>query len=107
MAERTTWESMKVEGAELLDKVKRILAEGNARRIVIKQEGRRIVEFPLTIGVVGAVFAPVLAAVGALAMVLTKCTIEVERVVAPPPPAGEARKAGATKRRRSRPSGRG
>jgi hypothetical protein len=81
MNSKTAWESFKVEGGELLDRVKEIIAAGNARSIVIKQEGRRIAEFPLTIGVVGAVFAPVLAAVGALAAVLSKCTIEVERIV--------------------------
>jgi hypothetical protein len=81
MSMKTAWESFRVEGGELLDRVKQIIAQGNARSIVIKQEGRRIAEFPLTIGVVGAVFAPVLAAVGALAAVLSKCTIEVERVV--------------------------
>lgn len=81
MSIKTVWESFRVEGGELLDRVNQIIAQGNARSIVIKQEGRRIAEFPLTIGVVGAVFAPVLAAVGALAAVLSKCTIEVERVV--------------------------
>jgi hypothetical protein len=81
MTMKTAWESFKVDGGQLLGQVKKILDEGNARSIVIKQDGRRVAEFPLTIGVVGAVFAPVLAAVGALAAVLTKCTIEVERVV--------------------------
>jgi len=81
MTGKTAWESFKVEGGELLERVKEIIAAGNARSIVIKQDGRRIAEFPLTIGVVGAVLAPVLAAVGALAAVLSKCTIEVERVV--------------------------
>ena len=65
----------------MLHQVKKIMAQGNARSIVIKQDGRRIAEFPLTVGLVGAVFAPVLAAVGALAAVLSKCTIEVERIV--------------------------
>ena len=81
MSVKTAWESFKVEGGELLDRVNQIIAQGNARSIVIKQGGRRIAEFPLTVGVVGAVFAPVLAAVGALAAVLSKCTIEVERIV--------------------------
>ena len=61
--------------------MKKLVHEGNVRRIIIKQEGRTVAEFPLTVGVVGAVFAPVLAAAGALAAVLTECTIEVERVV--------------------------
>jgi hypothetical protein len=80
--ERTWWESMKVEGGELLDKVKGLIREGNVRRIVIRQgdTDRPVAEFPLTVGVVGAVAAPVLAAVGALAALLTHCTIEVERV---------------------------
>jgi len=81
MTTKTAWETFKVEGGELLERVKVIIAAGNARSIVIKQDGRRIAEFPLTVGVVGAVLAPVLAAVGALAAVLSKCTIEVERVV--------------------------
>ena len=59
--------------------MKKIVHEGNVRRIVIKQDGRTVAEFPMTVGVVGAVVAPVLAAVGALAAVLTECTIEVER----------------------------
>jgi uncharacterized protein DUF4342 len=79
MAEQTWKESFKVSGEQLLDAVKQLLHEGNVRRVIIKQEGRTIVEFPLTVGVIGAVLAPVLAAVGALAAVLTECTIEVER----------------------------
>ncbi len=81
MGERTFKESFRVAGDQLVDAVKKILREGNARRVVIKQEGRSIAEFPLTAGVIGAVFAPVLAAVGALAAVLTECTLEVERIV--------------------------
>jgi hypothetical protein len=81
MAMKTAWESFRVDGGELLNRVKEILEQGNARSIVIKQDGRRIAEFPLTVGVVGAVFAPVLAAVGALAAMLSRCTIEVERMV--------------------------
>lgn len=81
MTIKTAWESFRVEGGDLLNRVNQIIAQGNARSIVIKQEGRKIAEFPLTIGVVGAVFAQVLAAVGALAAVLSKCTIEVERIV--------------------------
>lgn len=76
---RTWWESTRVQGGELIEKVKELVREGNVRRIVIKQGGRSIAEFPLTAGVVGAVFAPVLAAVGALAALLTECTIAVQR----------------------------
>jgi len=81
MAERTYTESFKVAADQLLDAVRKLIHEGNVRRIIIKQDGRSVAEFPLTVGVVGVVFAPVLAAVGALAAVLTECTIEVERVV--------------------------
>ena len=73
------WESFKVKGDELLAQVRRIIHEGNVRRIVIKQGGRSVVEFPVTVGVVGAVAAPMLAAVGTLAALLTRCTVEVER----------------------------
>jgi len=84
MAEKTWWESIKVEGSELLDSVKKIIHEGNVRRIIIKQGGHTVAEFPLTVGLVGTVFAPVLAAVGVLAAMLTECTLEVERVGTPP-----------------------
>jgi hypothetical protein len=84
MGERTYKESFKVAADQLVEAVKRLIREGNVRRVIIKQEGRTVVEFPLTVGVVGTVFAPVLAAVGALAAVLTECTIEVERTVGTP-----------------------
>jgi hypothetical protein len=79
MAEQNRMESIKVEGGQLIDHIKRLVHEGNVRRIVIKQGERTVVEFPLTIGVVGVMLAPVLAAAGALAALLTDCTIEVER----------------------------
>ena len=79
MTERTWKESFKVTSDQLVDAVKKLLHEGNVRRVIIKHDARTIVEFPLTVGVIGAVFAPILAAVGALAAVLTECTIEVER----------------------------
>jgi hypothetical protein len=79
MAEQTWWETTKVQGDKVLETVKGIVREGNVRRIVIKQGEDSIAEFPLTAGVVGAVFAPVLAAIGALAALLTDCTIAVER----------------------------
>lgn len=80
MPERTYKESFKVAADQLVDVFKRILHEGNVRRVILKQDGRTVVEFPLTVGVVGTVLAPVLAAVGAMAALLTECTIEVERV---------------------------
>ena len=79
MSDKTCWESVKAEGGAVLDKLKEIVREGNVRRVRVRQGDRTIAEFPLTVGVIGAVFAPVLAAVGALAAVLTECTIEVER----------------------------
>jgi len=79
MTNKTT-EEFTVNGEELLAKVKSLVNEGNIRRLIIKDEsGKVLVEFPLTIGVVGALFAPVLAAVGAIAALVTKCTIVVER----------------------------
>jgi Domain of unknown function (DUF4342) len=79
MAEPTKMETIKVEGGQLVDQTKRLVHEGNVRRIIIKQEDRTVAEFPLTIGVIGVVLAPMFAAVGALAALLTDCTIEVER----------------------------
>lgn len=79
MASKSSWESFKVEGGQLLDKMQELLHEGNIRRIVIKQGDRTVVEFPLTVGAVGVLVAPWLAAVGALAALLTDCSIEVER----------------------------
>ncbi len=79
MPEHTWWESVKVEGGDLLDRLKQIIHEGNVRRIIIKQGTRSVAEFPLTVGVVGAVIAPVLAAVGAIVALLSDCSIEVER----------------------------
>jgi hypothetical protein len=81
MQERTIWETIRLQGSELLDKLKQVIHEGNARRVVIKQGERIVAEFPLTAGVVGAVLAPVLAAIGALVALLNECSIEVERAV--------------------------
>ncbi len=80
MQEKTILESVKAEGSELLGHLKKIIQEGNVRRIVIKQGDRTIAEFPLTVGVVGTVFAPILAAVGALVALVQDCSIEVEKV---------------------------
>ena len=79
MPESTFTESFKVAADQLVDAIKQIVHEGNVRRVIIKQDGRSVVEFPITVGVIGTVFAPMLAAAGALAAVLTDCTIEVER----------------------------
>ncbi len=71
-------EEFKVTGEELLKTVKRIIRAGNARRIIIQNEkGKILVEIPLTVGAIGAVLLPALAAVGAIAALVTKCTIIV------------------------------
>lgn len=73
-------ESFKVSGDDLLSKIKEIIKEGNARSVIIKNEKEEtIIEFPLTIGAVGVVLAPVFAAVGAIAALVTDCTIVVEK----------------------------
>jgi hypothetical protein len=73
-------ESFRVTGREVVEKVKELIKEGNVRRIIIlSKEGKTIAEFPLTVGVVGAVIAPVLAAVGAIAALIAECTITVEQ----------------------------
>ena len=75
-------EEFKINGEELLKKVKQLINEGNIRRITIKnKDGKSIMEIPLTIGVVGVVLAPILAAVGAVAALVTECTLVVEREV--------------------------
>jgi hypothetical protein len=79
MTDKTVWEKLKVEGGEFVERLKKLLHEGNVRRVVVKQGNRTVAEFPLTAGVVGAVLAPVLAAIGALVALLNDCSIEVER----------------------------
>ena len=80
MAEQTFRESFKANSEAVLEKIKTLIHEGNVRRVVIEHGGRTVAEFPLTVGVVGAVLAPVVAAIGALVAVLKDCTIHVERV---------------------------
>lgn len=78
MSERK--EEFTVSGEELLKKVKEVIKEGNVRRIIIKgKEGNTILELPLTIGVVGAVIAPMLAAVGAVTALVAECTLQIVR----------------------------
>ena len=79
MAEKTYWDSFKAEGENVMSKIKMLIHEGNVRRVVIQHQGRTVAEFPLTAGVVGALLAPVLAAIGALVALLQDCTIQVER----------------------------
>jgi hypothetical protein len=89
-----TWRE-KIEGTtdQILAQIKRLLDEGNIRRVVVKQQGRVVAEFPLTVGVVGTVLAPLAAAIGALTAVLADCSIEVEKTT---PPAAAAPEAAAT-----------
>ncbi len=73
-------ESFRVSGDEILSKVKEIIKEGNARRIIIKNEkDATIMEFPLTVGAIGVVLAPMFAAIGVIAALATDCTIIVEK----------------------------
>lgn len=73
-------EEFKINGEQLVGKVKQLIREGNVRHIIVKnRDDRTLVEFPLTIGLVGAVIAPALAAVGAVAALVTECTLIVER----------------------------
>jgi Flp pilus assembly pilin Flp len=77
-------EEFHVSGDTLVAKIKELVQEGNVRRVVLKNEdGRTLIEFPLTLGVVGAVLAPQLAAIGALAALVTRCTVVVEKVEQP------------------------
>ncbi len=79
---KKTWtEEFKASGGEVLDKVKDIIHEGNVRRIILRnEEGKTFMEIPLTVGVVGVLVAPVLAAVGAVAALASNLTIVVEKV---------------------------
>ena len=73
-------ERCRVSGDMVIAKIKELLHEGNVRHVVIKnEEGRTLIEFPVSIGVVGALLLPVWAAIGAIAAIVTDCTIEVER----------------------------
>ena len=73
-------EEFRVDGEAVVSKIKELLGEGNIRRVILKnEEGRTLIDIPLTVGVVGALVAPQLAAIGAIAALLTKCTIVVEK----------------------------
>ncbi|WP_374949330.1 DUF4342 domain-containing protein [Mucilaginibacter sp.] len=78
----TTKETFSLHGENLLKTIKELIAEGNVTRITINDKScRELLSFPLTIGVVAAIFAPVFAAVGALAAFVSECTITVEREI--------------------------
>ena len=80
----TAKEKFTVSGGQLVDKVKQLIHEGNIRRVRVVHEGRTVLEIPLTIGApaaaIGIMAAPVLAALGAFAALVTECTIEVEKI---------------------------
>ena len=79
MADKTYWESFKAESEQVVDKIRELVHQGNVRRVVVKQHGRTVAEFPLTAGVVGVLLAPVVAAIGAIIALAKDCTIYVER----------------------------
>lgn len=77
---KTVREEFRISGEQLLKKVKELVHEGNIRRVIVKQDDRTILEIPLTLGVAGILLAPTLAALGAVAALVTECTIIVEKV---------------------------
>lgn len=80
MPENFRTEEFKVEGEKLLARIKELIHEGNIRRIIIKdKDGKILIEFPMTFGVAGVLIAPQLAAIGAIAALLTEATIVVEK----------------------------
>lgn len=79
--EKFRTEEFRVNGEELIARIKNLVKEGNIRRITIKnKEGKTVFEIPLTFGVVGALIAPQLAAIGAIAALVTEATVVVEKV---------------------------
>ena len=79
--EKTFKEELKISGEQLVDTVKKLVKEANVRKLIIKNEkGESLIEIPVTVASVGAILLPVLAAVGALAALVTNCTIEVVKV---------------------------
>lgn len=80
MPDKFTTEEFKVEGEKLLARIKELIHAGNIRKIIIKdKEGKVMMEFPMTFGVAGVLIAPQLAAIGAIAALLTEATIVVEK----------------------------
>jgi hypothetical protein len=83
--ERTWRERIDGTTDQILAQIRKLIDEGNVRRVIVKQHGRVVAEFPLTVGVVGTVIAPLAAAIGALTAALAECTIEVEKTAPPGP----------------------
>ena len=80
--EQTTTETIKIEGAKLVEKLNELAREGNIRHVLLKDKhDKTIMQFPMLLGVAGAVIAPVLASIGLIAFFLTECTLIVERRV--------------------------
>jgi hypothetical protein len=80
VSDKKSTEEFSVNGDQVVEKVKQLIAEGNVRRVIVKNDkGESIIEFPVTFGVVGAVLLPMFAALGAAAALVTNCTIVVER----------------------------
>jgi hypothetical protein len=83
-------EEHKVSGERLVERVKELVKEGNARRIIVKNaEGHTLIEIPLTMGVVGAMFLPIWVALGSIAALASHYTLVVEKKDDPATPAGE------------------
>ncbi|MDD4903446.1 MAG: DUF4342 domain-containing protein [Candidatus Bipolaricaulis sp.] len=81
MAQAPRTEELKVTGEELLATVRELLRQGNIRRIAVKnREGKVLIEIPLTLGVVGTLLIPTLAALGAVAALVAECSIVIERI---------------------------
>ncbi len=79
--ERIRTEEFAISGEKLVATVKKLVHQGNIRRITIKnKEGKSLIEIPLTIGIVGVLLVPTLAAIGAIAALVTECTIVVEKI---------------------------
>ena len=80
MDENKRTEEFKINGEDLIAKIKDIIKQGNAKKItILGKEGNEVLSFPVTVGVAGIVLAPVFAAVGAIAALATECTIVIER----------------------------
>ena len=80
MTEKSWWQTIEAKGGAAVDQLKHLIAEGNIRKVRVRQKDHVVAEFPLTVGLVGAVLAPPLAAIGAVVALVTECSIEVERV---------------------------
>ncbi len=77
--ERLWAERIQVSGNELVERVRELIREGNVRRVKIRHDGKTLLEFPVTVGALGALLLPTLAALGAIAAMVTECTVVVER----------------------------